>query len=40
MHKKVGPFLRNYGNGLNDCVCDLSKRMPNYDGSHKQLQGT
>ena len=25
------------GKGLNDCVCGLSKRMPNCDGSHKQL---
>lgn len=25
------------GYGLNDCVCGLSKRMPNCDGSHKQL---
>jgi uncharacterized protein YdeI (YjbR/CyaY-like superfamily) len=23
------------GKGLNDCVCGLSKRMPNCDGSHK-----
>ena len=23
--------------GLNDCICGLSKRMPNCDGSHKQL---
>ncbi|MGB5435700.1 MAG: DUF1801 domain-containing protein [Maribacter sp.] len=26
------------GYGLNDCVCGLSKRMPNCDGSHKQLE--
>lgn len=25
------------GYGLNDCVCGLSNRMPNCDGSHKQL---
>lgn len=25
------------GKGLNDCICGLSKRMPNCDGSHKQL---
>ncbi len=25
------------GKGLNDCTCGLSKRMPNCDGSHKQL---
>ena len=25
------------GYGLNDCVCGLSKRKPNCDGSHKQL---
>lgn len=27
------------GKGMNDCVCGLSKRMPNCDGSHKQLLG-
>ncbi len=26
------------GKGMNDCVCGLSKKMPNCDGSHKQLQ--
>lgn len=26
------------GKGLNDCVCGLTKRKPNCDGSHKQLQ--
>lgn len=26
------------GKGMNDCVCGLSKRMPNCDGSHKQLE--
>mgnify|MGYP000241535951 CR=1 FL=1 len=25
------------GKGINDCVCGLSKRMPNCDGSHKKL---
>lgn len=25
------------GKGLNDCVCGMSKRMPNCDGSHKYL---
>ncbi|MEY2924687.1 MAG: hypothetical protein RLZZ337_1235 [Bacteroidota bacterium] len=25
------------GKGMNDCVCGLSKRMPNCDGSHKSL---
>ena len=25
------------GKGLNDCICGLSKRMPNCDGSHNQL---
>ena len=25
------------GKGLNDCICGLSKRKPNCDGSHKQL---
>lgn len=28
------------GKGLNDCVCGLSKRMPNCDGSHKFLKAT
>lgn len=27
------------GKGINDCVCGLSQRMPNCDGSHKQLGG-
>lgn len=26
------------GRGYNDCVCGLSKRMPNCDGSHKQIE--
>lgn len=26
------------GKGINDCVCGLSKRMPQCDGSHKQLE--
>ncbi|MFC7687477.1 DUF1801 domain-containing protein [Ureibacillus sp. GCM10028918] len=26
------------GKGLKDCTCGLSKRMPNCDGSHKQVQ--
>jgi uncharacterized protein YdeI (YjbR/CyaY-like superfamily) len=26
------------GKGLNDCICGLSKRMPNCDGSHRQLE--
>ena len=26
------------GKGMNDCICGLSKRMPNCDGSHKQLE--
>ena len=26
------------GKGLNDCICGLSKRMPNCDGSHKMLR--
>jgi uncharacterized protein YdeI (YjbR/CyaY-like superfamily) len=25
------------GKGINDCVCGLSKRMPNCDGSHKKI---
>ena len=28
------------GKGITDCVCGLSKRMPNCDGSHKQLETT
>jgi uncharacterized protein YdeI (YjbR/CyaY-like superfamily) len=27
------------GYGFNDCVCGLSKRMPNCDGSHKHIPG-
>lgn len=26
------------GKGMNDCICGLSKRMPNCDGSHKMLK--
>jgi uncharacterized protein YdeI (YjbR/CyaY-like superfamily) len=26
------------GKGINDCVCELSKRMPSCDGSHKILK--
>jgi len=26
------------GKGITDCVCGLSKRMPNCDGSHKYLK--
>jgi CDGSH-type Zn-finger protein len=26
------------GYGRNDCTCGLSKRMPQCDGSHKQLK--
>lgn len=26
------------GKGITDCTCGLSKRMPNCDGSHKQLE--
>ena len=28
------------GKGINDCVCGLSKRMPNCDGSHKMIKKT
>lgn len=34
--KKYSARIFN-GKGLNDCVCGLSKRMPNCDGSHKTL---
>jgi uncharacterized protein YdeI (YjbR/CyaY-like superfamily) len=27
------------GYGFNDCICGLSKRMPNCDGSHKHIPG-
>lgn len=35
IEKYTGRILN--GKGINDCVCGLSKRMPNCDGSHKQL---
>ncbi|MFI0492134.1 hypothetical protein [Flavobacterium sp.] len=25
------------GKGINDCICGLSKKMPNCDGSHKYI---
>ena len=31
-------ILRGYG--FNDCICGLSKRMPNCDGSHKNISGS
>ncbi len=34
--EKFIPRIMN-GKGINDCVCGLSKRMPNCDGSHKAL---
>jgi uncharacterized protein YdeI (YjbR/CyaY-like superfamily) len=27
------------GKGFNDCICGLSKKMPNCDGSHKYIRG-
>lgn len=27
------------GKGINDCVCGLSRKKPNCDGSHKYIQG-
>lgn len=36
IEKNVDRILN--GRGLNDCVCGLSKRKPNCDGSHKQLE--
>ncbi len=35
--KRIDKFRNRIliGKGLNDCVCGLSKRMPNCDGSHK-----
>lgn len=35
--EKYLPRIMN-GKGLNDCVCGLSKKMPNCDGSHKFLK--
>lgn len=34
---KYIPRILN-GKGITDCTCGLSKRMPNCDGSHKQLE--
>lgn len=36
IEKNKERILKGYG--LNDCVCGLSKRMPNCDGSHKVLK--
>ncbi|MBP6181542.1 YdeI/OmpD-associated family protein [Flavobacterium sp.] len=27
------------GKGFNDCICGMSKKMPNCDGSHKYIEG-
>ncbi|MDI1303648.1 DUF1801 domain-containing protein [Flavobacterium sp. AED] len=27
------------GKGINDCICGMSKKMPNCDGSHKYIRG-
>jgi uncharacterized protein YdeI (YjbR/CyaY-like superfamily) len=35
IEKNVSRILKK--KGLNDCICGLSKRMPNCDGSHKHL---
>jgi uncharacterized protein YdeI (YjbR/CyaY-like superfamily) len=35
--EKSIPKIMN-GKGLNDCTCGLSKKLPNCDGSHKQLK--
>ncbi|WP_250432485.1 DUF1801 domain-containing protein [Hanstruepera flava] len=35
IEKNINRIMNGYG--LNDCVCGLSKRKPNCDGSHKQL---
>ena len=37
--EKYIPKILN-GKGITDCTCGLSKRMPNCDGSHKQLDRT
>lgn len=36
IEKNIERIMNGYG--LNDCVCGLSKRKPNCDGSHKQLE--
>ena len=36
IEKNIARILKK--KGLNDCICGLSKRMPNCDGSHKQLK--
>lgn len=36
IEKYIGQILQ--GKGLNDCVCGLSKKKPNCDGSHKYIQ--
>ncbi len=37
IEKYVGRIMN--GKGIHDCVCGLSKKMPNCDGSHKELKG-
>jgi uncharacterized protein YdeI (YjbR/CyaY-like superfamily) len=37
IEKYKDQILRGYG--FNDCICGLSKRMPNCDGSHKNISG-
>lgn len=36
IEKSVSRIINGFG--LNDCTCGLSKRKPNCDGSHKQLE--
>lgn len=36
--EKVKPRILN-GYGLNDCICGMTKRKPNCDGSHKSIEG-
>lgn len=36
IHKYIPRIMK--GKGITDCTCGLSKRMPNCDGSHKQLE--
>ncbi|QTD37362.1 DUF1801 domain-containing protein [Polaribacter batillariae] len=36
IEKNIERIINGYG--LNDCICGLSKRKPNCDGSHKQLE--
>lgn len=38
IHKYIPRIMA--GKGINDCICGLSRRMPNCDGSHKSIGRT